>query len=145
MTTRAWAGLAGLLALGACTAARPHPAAGPPEALVGTFEDDYGSRYTISPALWTQLPRSRYHVQAWHSARGYLIARNDAANPSEPGRWTRIDWVLLPGMAPYAWAFCLSAYDAPSAAAAESTRVAHPETPRTGCNGYPFSRMRRVE
>jgi hypothetical protein len=38
----------------------------------------------------------------------------------------------------------LSAYQAPTADSAEATRIARPDTPRTGCNGYPFSRMQRV-
>jgi hypothetical protein len=80
---------------------------------------------------------------AWNSARQYLIAQNDSANASAPGLWTRIDWVTLADMAPYNWAFCLSAYEAPTRAAAEAVTIANRETPRTGCNGYPFSRMRR--
>ena len=72
-----------------------------------------------------------------------LIAQNDSANAYAPGLWTRIDWVRLDGMAPYTWAFCLTAYDAPTRAAAEATPPADRATPRTGCNGYPFSRMRR--
>ena len=79
----------------------------------------------------------------WDAAGQYLIARNDSTNSHAPGKWTRIDWVELPGMAPYTWAFCLTAYDAPTQAAAEATPPAVRETPRTGCGGYPFSRMRR--
>lgn len=121
------------------------PPGAAPQALLGTFVDDYGSRYTITPALWTHLPNGRYQVRRWDAAGGYLIAQNDSANGHAPGRWTRIDWVELHDMAPWTWAFCLSAYDAPTAAAAESTLVAQRDSPRTGCNGHPFSRMRRVE
>lgn len=71
-----------------------------------------------------------------------MIAQNDLDNPGDGGLWTRIDWLPLRGMSPWEWGFCLSAYKAVSAAAAESTRVARRETPRTGCNGHPFSRMR---
>jgi hypothetical protein len=88
--------------------------------------------------------RGRYHIVRWVPERHYLIARNDSANRSAPGRWTRIDWLPLGGMPPYEWGFCFSAYAAPSAAAAESVTVARPETPRTGCNGYPYTRMRRI-
>ena len=38
----------------------------------------------------------------------------------------------------------LTAYEAPTADSAEATRTARPETPRTGCNGYPYSRMKRA-
>lgn len=57
--------------------------------------------------------------------------------------WTRIDWMPLPGMAPYGWAYCMSASAARNDEAAESTHVARRESPRSGCNGFPFSRMQR--
>jgi len=129
----------------ACTPAPPGPSgpAGAPDPLVlGEFADDYGSRFTITTAEWFQHPRSRYHIVRWRPDSQYLIARNDARNPSGAGLWTRIDWLPLPGMPPYTWGFCLSAYRAPSAAAAEASRVARRDTPRTGCNGFPFSRMK---
>lgn len=119
-----------------------------PAFLLGSFVDDYDNRYAISADVWLQHPGTRYHVTEWNPAERYLIARNagnDAGNDSNTYLWTRIDWVELDGMAPYSWAFCYSAFDAPSAAAAEATRVARPETPRTGCNGYPYSRMRRAD
>ncbi|CAN5907988.1 hypothetical protein BH11GEM2_BH11GEM2_35000 [soil metagenome] len=57
--------------------------------------------------------------------------------------WSRIDWIRLE-MAPYEWAFCLSAYAAPTQEAALATTTARRDAPRTGCNGHPFSRMRRA-
>ncbi len=114
----------------------------PPELLLGEFRDDYDIEYLISAQDWHQHPGSRYRVVAWHAAEKYLIAQNDAANPVDPGLWTRIDWILLPDMAPYDWAFCLSAYKAASREEAESSETANRDSPRTGCNGFPFSRMR---
>ena len=130
----------------ACGRGRPVPA--PPDIapplVVGAFQDDYGERHLVSANEWVQQPASRYHIVRWVPERHYLIARNDSANRTAPGRWTRIDWLTLAGMSPYEWGFCFTAYDAPSAAAAESVTVARPETPRTGCNGYPYTRMRRI-
>ncbi len=117
----------------------------PPSFLQGEFEDDYGIKYSIDQNAWRQLPRAKYHVLKWAANDQYLIARNDEANPGEAGLWTRIDWVELSGMPPFAWGFCVSAYDAISAEAAESVDIARRDTPRTGCNGHPFSRMRRSE
>jgi hypothetical protein len=114
-----------------------------PPLVVGTFADDYDNRYTISNSEWSQPPYGRYRVVGWHLEDQYLIAQNDSSNTDSPGRWTRIDWMPL-SMPPYTWAFCYSAYDAPSADSAAATLVADRTTPRTGCNGHPFSRMRPV-
>lgn len=115
-----------------------------PSSCLGQFVDDYGAWYEITADRWTRLPAEHHDIRRWNVAAGYLVARNDAANEHAAGLWTRIDWVLLPDAAPYEWGYCLSAYEAPTMAAAESTITARPEQPRTGCNGYPFTRMRRV-
>lgn len=135
-----------LLAAG-CVSPRPSPApadAGPPAWLLGEFEDDYGSRYTITADAWTHHGAGTYQARKWVPRGEYLVAQNDSANRYAPGRWTRIDWIRLEGMPPYSWAFCLSAYEAATAADAEAVTVANRETPRTGCSGHPFSRMKRV-
>ena len=144
---RASGAVALCLALWGCSV-RPSP---PPEAsgdapaaLLGAFVDDYGIRYTIAPDLWHQHPTARYRIARWTPEARTLLAQNDASNPADGGLWTRIDWVPLDGMAPYTWAFCLSVYDAPTPEAAMASGDVNPETPRTGCNGFPFSRMRRA-
>jgi hypothetical protein len=114
----------------------------PPAGLLGSFLDDYGNSFRISAELFEQMPLHRFHVVSWHSRERYLIARNDDANPSDAGKWTRIDWMPLEGMAPYAWAFCLTAYRAATEADARATPPADRAVPRTGCAGYPFSRLK---
>jgi hypothetical protein len=116
----------------------------PPAFLLGTFSDDYDGRYTITSQLWQHGSRARYRVLKWNVSAQYLIAHNDANNPSEMGLYTRIDWMRL-DMAPYTWAFCMTAYKAPSADSAEATQTAKREAPRTGCSGFPFSRMKPVQ
>ena len=115
----------------------------PPDEMVGAFEDDYGITYSITPQSWVQHPNATYLVAKWHVTERYLIAQNGPDNPSDAGLWTRIDWMKLEGMEPYYWAFCLSAYDAPSAESAERSEIADRANPRTGCNSFPFSRMKR--
>ncbi len=117
----------------------------PPRWMLGTFTDDYDNRFTITRDQWLQLPHGRFHIVAWNVPGQYLIARNDSANSAAPGRWTRIDWMEFSGMAPYTWGFCLSAWEAETRAEAESTNVANRTTPRTGCNRFPFSRMKPQE
>lgn len=126
------------LALGCASPSRMAP----DSLVLGRFEDDYGIQYEISDSLWFQAPGARYHIVRWNAAEQFLIARNDSANATDGGRWTRIDWMRLEGMAPWDWGFCLATWNAPNASAAESTRVADRSTPRTGCNGFPFSRMK---
>ena len=115
-----------------------------PAALLGAFTDDYGGRYRITSTAWQHGTRNRYDVVAWYPDSQFVIARNAETNPTDGGMWTRIDWMPLEGMAPYTWAFCLSAYKAPTREAAQATQVANRGTPRTGCSGFPFSRMQRV-
>ncbi len=111
--------------------------------VLGTFVDDYGIQYQITSSEWVQMPGTIFHVRKWDPENMYLIAQNDSDNPGDGGLWTRIDWVLLPDMPDYTWAYCLTAYDAQSAEAAEATQ-ANRDQPRSGCNGFPFSRMKRI-
>lgn len=73
---------------------------------------DYGNNFRIAAERIEQLPRSRFHVVEWNASGQFLIARNDDANPGDAGRWTRIDWMPLDGLAPYVWGFCMTAYRA---------------------------------
>lgn len=121
----------------------PHLSA-PPPLLLGAFRDDYGSSYQISDTLFAHLPRARYRIREWHPAEQFFIAENDSANPGEPGRWTRVDWMRLDGQGPWLWAFCLTAWNATDAGTARATPPANRQTPLTGCSGYPFTRMRAL-
>lgn len=139
-------GLFSSMALGACAPRRVAlPATGSaPAILLGEFTDDYRGRFSISDTLWFQRPRNRFRIAEWHADEQFLIAQNAPDDPTAPNRWTRIDWTLLENMAPFAWGFCLTAYRAPSRAAARATPAANRVEPKTGCNGFPFTRMQRV-
>jgi hypothetical protein len=131
-----------LLAPVGCGQARAAETRGPAE-LIGRFQDDYGDHFAIDDSSWTQVPHGRFHIVEWHPDQQYLIAWNDSTNTSDPGRWSRIDWLRLDGMPPYSWGFCLTAYQAPSRDSARATTPADRTTPMSGCGGHPFSRMRR--
>jgi hypothetical protein len=118
--------------------------AGAPTDLIGNFQDDYGIQYSITPTLWHQGMSTAYHIVHWDSAGQSVVAKNDDANPSDGGKWTRIDWIQLDDMPPYSWAYCLTVYAAKSREEAEMAEPAQRATPRAGCNGFPFSRMRRT-
>ena len=151
VSTRRTAWLALLLACLAGSA----PAAGAQDApdarddappwMLGAFADDYGAHYTITPERWLHGSHASYRIVEWNVEERYLVARNDVANPTEPGRWSRIDWVELDGTDGWGWGYCYAVYDAETPEAAEQGRASRRESPRDGCNGFPFSRMRRHE
>ena len=116
--------------------------ANPPAQLLGRFTDDYGEAYEVVRDRFVQLPNARYHIVEWNTSQQYLIAQNDSANRTDAKRWTRIDWLTLQDMAPYSWAFCLTAWKAPTRDSARATAPPKRDIPRSGCGGFPFTRMR---
>ncbi|MDX1651907.1 MAG: hypothetical protein R3277_05410 [Brumimicrobium sp.] len=113
-----------------------------PDYLLGKFEDDYEIRYTVTEDRWIQHPGDRYHIIEWNTEEGYILTKNDSANFSDGKLFTRIDYVKLENMDPYQWGFCYTTYNAPDEAEARSNASADKLHPKTGCNGYPFSRMK---
>lgn len=109
----------------------------------GRFVDDYGAQHEVSATEWLHGSYTRMRIHAWHPRERYLLAQTvpSASVDSMTNRWIRLDWVPL-DMAPWSWAYCLIAYDAATAAEAEANRSARPETPRTGCGRFPFTRLR---
>ncbi len=115
-----------------------------PLMIKGNFKDDYGIYYKINDVLWTQLPKAKYHIISSNSKEQFLIAKNDESNSSEPGLYTRIDYMTFNNMEPFLWGFCLTTYNAKTIDEALGKKVADRTNPRKGCNGFPFSRMKRV-
>jgi hypothetical protein len=115
-----------------------------PSSLLGNFTDDYGIRYSIYDTLWVQHPGIKYHIISWNEQEQYLVARNDAANPSEAGLYSRIDYMYFEKMEPFKWGFCLTVYNAKTKKEAITTAKADRQNPKKGCGGYPFSRMKKM-
>ncbi len=115
-----------------------------PEFLKGTFQDDYKIEYELTEKILFQKPSTRFHILKWNVDEQYFIAKNDSLNSYDPNLYTRVDWVKLEDMEPYKWGLCLSAYNASTAGSAEATNVVERSAPKTGCNGYPFSRMKPI-
>src|SRR6185436_20740115 len=114
-----------------------------PAFLKGTFEDDYGERYTINDTLWVQLPGAKYHIIDCDTTEQYLLVQNDKANKTDGGLFTRIDYMNFTGMEPYRWGFCLTIYNANTLEKAKAITIADRKNPKIGCSGFPFSRMKR--
>ena len=118
---------------------------GPPGLILGNWVDDYGIEYEISKDTWFQKPGNKYDVVKWDDKKQYMIAYNEDENVAHGGLWTRIDWMKLEKMAPYEWAFCITEYKAKTRAEAEGNWSADRSKPKEGCNGFPFSRMKRIQ
>ncbi|RZL48983.1 MAG: hypothetical protein EOP00_07905 [Pedobacter sp.] len=116
-----------------------------PDFAIGNFTDDYKITYTINDTLWVQNPNTKYHIIKWNPEKQYLVAKNAATNKADANKYTRIDYMTFSGMDPYLWGFCLTVYDAETDEIAEKTAYVDRQNPKKGCNGYPFSRMKRVE
>lgn len=114
-----------------------------PEVYLGAFIDDYGSRYQISQTEWQHGAGAKYHLISYHQKDNYLIAQNDASNPSDANLYTRIDLIQLNNMEPWNWGYCLTVYKAASIKEAINSAAADKTNPKKGCNGFPFSRMKR--
>ena len=117
-----------------------------PVALPANFTDDYGIKYSVSDSLFFQSPSSKYHILRWNVKEQYIIAQNGMDNRTDKGLYTRIDYIHFENMEPYKWGFCLSIWNAKSDSLAEFTTVKVDRlNPKKGCNGFPFSRMKRLE
>lgn len=116
-----------------------------PDFAIGNFTDDYGITYTINDTLWVQNPTTKFHIIKWNPEKQYLVAKNDAASKTDANKYTRIDYMTFTGMEPWHWGFCLTAYDAETDEIAEKTAYVDRLNPKKGCNGYPFSRMKKQE
>ena len=115
-----------------------------PEYIIGDFQDDYDIEYKLSEEQFILKPSTRFHIISWNINEQYFIAKNDSLNNYDANLYSRIDWMKLDDMKPFEWAFCLSAYNAVSPDSARSVQIADRSKPKTGCNGYPFSRMKPI-
>ncbi|TMI62794.1 MAG: hypothetical protein E6H07_15415 [Bacteroidetes bacterium] len=115
-----------------------------PAFLKGTFGDDYGEQYTINDTIWLQQPSLKYHIIICDTTEQYILVQNDKTNKTNGGLFTRIDYMNFTGMEPYHWGFCLTIYNANTLETAKATIIADRKNPKIGCNGFPFSRMKRL-
>ncbi|MEL7123328.1 MAG: hypothetical protein AAFO07_28025 [Bacteroidota bacterium] len=110
----------------------------------GFFEDDYGISYQIDQEVFRLLPNDVYHIISWNPQQSYLLVQNDTSNTYAPGLFGKIDIMDFQGMEPYEWGFCLIAYEAKNLQAAIQASSDR-NNPKVGCNGFPFTRMKRKE
>jgi hypothetical protein len=114
-----------------------------PSWMTGQFSDDYGINYTINDTVFIMEGAARYHILQWNEKEQYLLTQNDTTNKTDKGLYTRIDYMSFTGMEPFKWGYCFTVYNAIDTAAALRAAAADRTNPKKGCNGYPFSRMKR--
>jgi len=114
-----------------------------PPFMMGAFEDDYGVQYHIDNKVFQMLPNDQFYILRVNQEAGFIILQNDSLNSFAPSLFTRIDYQRLTQMAPYEWAFCFSSFEAVSVAHAIDSVNTQKTDLMKGCNGYPFSRMKR--
>lgn len=114
-----------------------------PTFLIGKFEDDYGVNYQIDQQVFRLLPNDKFHIISVNKAEGFLILQNDSLNTYAPSLFTRIDYQKLEDMKPYEWAFCFSSFKEASIKNATNRVNTQKTDLMTGCNGFPFSRMKK--
>ncbi|MEO9886728.1 MAG: hypothetical protein ABJR05_04805 [Balneola sp.] len=120
------------------------PSVNIPESIQGIFQDDYNIEYELTAKVFYQKPETKFHILKWNVDEQYFISQNDSLNPYDPNLYSRVDWMIFENMEPYEWGFCLSDYNAITADSAEAVNVVDRSKPKTGCNGYPFSRMKPI-
>lgn len=134
-----------LVILSGCSGTRNATVQPLPIWMKGQFSDDYGIRYIIGDSIFAMGGSTKYHILQWNEKEQYLLTQNDTANKSDKGLYTRIDYTTFTGMEPYKWGYCFTVYNAGNIGAALRATAADRANPRKGCNGYPFSRMKRSE
>jgi hypothetical protein len=134
-----------MLLLTACTSVRRLTTPVLPQWMKGTFSDDYGIRYTITDTMFSMVGSANYHILTWNESEQYILARNDTSNKTDKGLYTRLDYMRFSGMEPYTWGYCFTVYNAADSVTALRIAAADRNNPKKGCNGYPFSRMKRIQ
>ncbi len=115
-----------------------------PEFLTGDFEDDYGITYSISDSVFMMEEHTKIHIRNWNLDEQFFVGQNDSSNIYDPLLYSRIDWMPFEDMGEFKWGFCMSGYNEVSLDSARSIQTADRDNPKSGCNGYPFSRMKRI-
>ena len=65
--------------------------------LIGRYSDSYGGSHIISNTAWFQPSEygdTLFHITQFDSEKDFIIAQNDAANPWNPEKWSRFDYVI---------------------------------------------------
>ena len=110
-----------------------------PSFLLGDFTDDYGIKYSITDTSWIQYPDFEISIVTIDTAEMYVLGYNVMDSS-----YTKIDYMPFQNQGEYTWGYCYTTYEQKDQSDALSAANANRATPKTGCNGFPFSRMKPV-
>lgn len=127
-----------------CASPIPEKVSSISEFMRGNFEDDYRVTYSVSDSVFKMEEHTKIHIVEWNLEEQFFLGQNDSSNIYDPLLYSRIDWMKFENMGEFEWGFCMSAYNEISLDSARAVSVVNREDPKTGCNGYPFSRMKRL-
>lgn len=114
-----------------------------PAGLTGNFVDDYGITYTITDSVFIQAQGIKYNIIRWDTAQQFFITSKVSKKNQDSILFSRIDYMRFTGMEPWLWGYCYTTYTAKTEAEALTHPAADRNNPKKGCNGFPFSRMKR--
>ena len=128
--------LVSLLAFSGCASEEEQPTS---LALIGTYDDDWGSTHEITADSWTISwstgGSAVYHVISYDNAAGQVLTQNDVNNDYFPEMYSRFDWAEVDTKLYY----CQTVYAADTVAAAEGVPAADSADLATGCGGFPWT------
>ena len=110
--------------------------------LAGSWVDEFGTEHAITETSWVQTAggmASTFELLDVDTEEGRIIAANDAANPFNPGLFSRFDYVDTGADLFY----CQAAFDAATVEAAAAPAPSDTTDPATsGCGGmFPWTRL----
>ncbi|MBU2513742.1 hypothetical protein KJ966_20570 [bacterium] len=106
--------------------------------VIGEFADNYSGAHSVSATRWIQ-GNSGFTVSKINADSDYLVAKNDASNDYNGGKYSRLDWTKDGNGDLY---YCQIAYDKASESEAEAVTTADSTSPSTGgCGGFAWSKL----
>jgi len=111
-----------------------------PDYLIGDFTDDYDIQYTITDTTWIQWPHFEMNIVEIDTAEMYILGYDTGDST-----FTRVDYMPFENQGDFKWGFCYSSYEEKNKAEAMIGVSANRQAHKTGCNGFPFSRMKALK
>ncbi|MGC4070055.1 MAG: hypothetical protein QM784_36445 [Polyangiaceae bacterium] len=111
-------------------------------AIVGSYEDDWGTKHEITGTKWSQsvdgsTPSTFTFLELSNEER-YALAQNDQANEYYPGKFSRFDWLVSDDGKLH---YCQVAFDAVSLDAAREVDAPDYADLEKGCGGFAWSTL----